>query len=927
TALQAKVDEAVVLNEKDYTADSWANFAAALSDAQSVLDDEAAAQEQVNDVLAALIAAIKGLKEVKEPGVPEVILEIDPGRAKIGDEVALDGSAGPNILISIKVVDSNGKIVYFDGVKSGSDGKYSTTFIVPDDITGNLTIVAGYGENVATKILEITEEVEIWDGEGSDTDWTGDGTFNNPYIINTAAQLKGLADNVNEGTPYSGSYFKLNNDIDLGNHVWTPIGGHCPINNDGIPSGFYFGGTFDGNNHVISGINVTNPAPGTGAYGLFGYVKDGTIANLGVAGKLDMSGEDISIIGSVVGYTSGSLYNIHSSVTITGLDPECKASNAGGIAGIVENNDSESILYVQYCSNAGHVSARGRIGGIVGAIYCAKSGGVVVDQCFNSGKIESISQVASKVYTGGIVGFSEGYITNCYNQGKMDRGNGNYIAGIVSMLNGYDSIASMSNCYSTAIFENYVATHDRWLWGSADHNPEVKITNCFYVKTNEDMIQPQDDDSWGTQTYVSSVTESQLRGEGKLTESNMSGDFDGYVLEYLGELFDYASSGEYPVLKWQLVPGFIVNLGELPLPETYYTVIFEITPEDVDATIVLKDSEENVIEAEEDGTYELKIGTYIYTVSAGGYKEVTGTLEITDVAKTVEVTLEVGEDEPDENYFTVVALPDTQFYSQDYPKIFDEQTKWIANNVQSENIVFVAHLGDIVNSYNNIAQWENAYNSMGIIRETGIPYSVVPGDHDMSFGDYDLTNYDTYFSYTDFVDYDWYGGHYPENSNANSYQFFSAMGRDFIVLNLVCAPPLLEEAKDWANSVLTEYRDYKAIVVTHGYIDADGNYLEGPKVAGRSIWDNIVKYHSNIIMVLCGHHSNQYHNISQGKDYNTIHNFLTDYTHLENGGNGFLRLYRFYPNQIKLKVITYSPYIDEYDTSTYGEMELDLSIL
>ncbi len=93
---------------------------------------------------------------VKESTAP-VTLEIYPEEAKIGDEITLSGNANPNIFVSIKVVDSKGNVVYFDGVKSGSDGKYSTTFIVPDDIEGDLTIVAGYGEKVEAKILGITE--------------------------------------------------------------------------------------------------------------------------------------------------------------------------------------------------------------------------------------------------------------------------------------------------------------------------------------------------------------------------------------------------------------------------------------------------------------------------------------------------------------------------------------------------------------------------------------------------------------------------------------------------------------------------------------------------------------------------------------------------------------------------------------------------
>ncbi|MGI6344649.1 MAG: hypothetical protein ACOX18_06240 [Bacillota bacterium] len=67
--LEAKVNEALDLNEDDYTEESWAAFAAALAAAEAVLADPEATQAEVDDALAALTAAIEGLKEVEEPPV------------------------------------------------------------------------------------------------------------------------------------------------------------------------------------------------------------------------------------------------------------------------------------------------------------------------------------------------------------------------------------------------------------------------------------------------------------------------------------------------------------------------------------------------------------------------------------------------------------------------------------------------------------------------------------------------------------------------------------------------------------------------------------------------------------------------------------------------------------------------------------------
>src|SRR5690348_6798408 len=58
--------------------------------------------------------------------------------------------------------------------------------------------------------------------------------------------------------------------------------------------------------------------------------------------------------------------------------------------------------------------------------------------------------------------------------------------------------------------------------------------------------------------------------------------------------------------------------------------------------------------------------------------------------------------------FTIVALPDTQYYSRDFPDIFRAQTQWIADHVQDQRIKMVLGLGDIVDDGSEPVQWQNA---------------------------------------------------------------------------------------------------------------------------------------------------------------------------------------------------------------------------
>ena len=79
--------------------------------------------------------------------------------------------------------------------------------------------------------------------------------------------------------------------------------------------------------------------------------------------------------------------------------------------------------------------------------------------------------------------------------------------------------------------------------------------------------------------------------------------------------------------------------------------------------------------------------------------------------------------------FTVVMLPDTQMYSWKDPSVFRAQTQWIVDNRVKENIVFVTHVGDIVDHGNRESEWVHADTAMDIL-DGLLPYSVAIGNHD-----------------------------------------------------------------------------------------------------------------------------------------------------------------------------------------------------
>lgn len=96
----------------------------------------------------------------------DVGLDLSCDTAKPGDSVIASGTADIDTWVSIKVLDSAQNIVVFDAVKSGDDGSYSATFKVPYVKAGALTVVAGYGPNVATESLYVAEEKRPSSGGG-----------------------------------------------------------------------------------------------------------------------------------------------------------------------------------------------------------------------------------------------------------------------------------------------------------------------------------------------------------------------------------------------------------------------------------------------------------------------------------------------------------------------------------------------------------------------------------------------------------------------------------------------------------------------------------------------------------------------------------------------------------------------------------------
>jgi len=124
TALSSAIEEAMTKNEEDYTEESWRQFAEALETAKEVNEDEEAAQEEVNQALSELNAAMDALEVKEEPSDPDItnIMPNEDISLNVGDilEVSFNAPEGGNAYFRLLIPPNAHK----NRTANGSSDKY-----------------------------------------------------------------------------------------------------------------------------------------------------------------------------------------------------------------------------------------------------------------------------------------------------------------------------------------------------------------------------------------------------------------------------------------------------------------------------------------------------------------------------------------------------------------------------------------------------------------------------------------------------------------------------------------------------------------------------------------------------------------------------------------------------------------------------------
>jgi hypothetical protein len=270
--------------------------------------------------------------------------------------------------------------------------------------------------------------------------------------------------------------------------------------------------------------------------------------------------------------------------------------------------------------------------------------------------------------------------------------------------------------------------------------------------------------------------------------------------------------------------------------------------------------------------------------------------------------------------FSMIMLPDAQNYTSylfgGTPSTFTAQTQWCVNYQVTRNIRYVGMVGDLTNESMSW-EWENANNAMSKLDAVapGIPFGVVPGNHDLIFG---KSMFNSYFGVSRFQGRSYYGGHYG-TTNEYHYDFISSGDLEFIVICLGSGDQIPGSAVlDWADALLKFYSYKRGIVINHSlmYPGIQASFTS----PGQAIY-NSLKDNPNLFLMVCGHEF--------GSGYRTdtyngtiIYTMIADYQNESNGGNGWLRIAEFDPPNNVIHMTTYSPTLNSWKTGTNDQFDL-----
>ena len=301
----------------------------------------------------------------------------------------------------------------------------------------------------------------------------GSGTESEPWLISSVADLKLLANTINNGDAakfdanctdtgggipgnYHDYYFKQTKDLDLSSIAsWDPIGYSGGQD-------LYFAGHYDGDGHTISNAKSTgkNDDEGFATAGIFGWVAFGSVKNLTVknADFFAEGNKNMSYAGGVLAVAYNCTVencSVYNSKIESRRAPNENSNYAGGITGIASDSSFEK------CASVKNTIRHGSFGG---------------------GFIGSLDKKMGEDSE-----FTNCYVANCIVTGCSDTASNNTLSGgfLGAFMDGnailkscfvYDCVAQPDETSKASDFFGVFAANTQY--------GEVVATSCFYYDVN-----------------------------------------------------------------------------------------------------------------------------------------------------------------------------------------------------------------------------------------------------------------------------------------------------------------------------------------------------------------------------------------------------------------------------------------------------------
>jgi len=289
--------------------------------------------------------------------------------------------------------------------------------------------------------------------------------------------------------------------------------------------------------------------------------------------------------------------------------------------------------------------------------------------------------------------------------------------------------------------------------------------------------------------------------------------------------------------------------------------------------------------------------------------------------------------------FTIAVMPDTQYMFDDtslHPQPVAETVRWVVDHRAEENIVFFAHLGDVVQN-GRPQEFAAAGPAFDALDRSGLPWSVLAGNHDINGGTDDQRGPSPWLSTFGPSRFAGVSGYSASPGGYNTAHRFRAGGRDWLLLAMDWR--VSEIGLKWARQVLAANPRLPVLLTIHELVynndrtdrEPGEPELTSPAMLsefGQYMWDGLIKDHDQIFLSLNGHFWPSARITMTNSAGHDVPLHITNYQDRYYGGAAMIRLYQFDMERNRIDVSTINPWLfgQRYGSlNELGRQELELT--